>query len=352
MEETKMSATLPAAAILVDMVLAAWRAKVLAEVTALGVADVLHRSGPATAIDLVEKCGIAASPDALERCLRACAAMGVFSEDATGRFGPTSMSEPLTTNSPVSVRKLVECFAGNSIWRGFIGLPKSIQTGQPHVRDEFGMEWWAHLNANPGELKLFGEAMQANSIASMQGVLNSCDFSNSKKIADIGGGFGHLAIALLEKYPNLHAMVLDVPDLIPIAKQHMQIQAAGVVSRLEYIGGDMFTAVPPADTYIFKHIIHDWDDEHCLRVLRNCHNNMEGDGRIICIDSVVPPMGDTSGLAAKVTDIAMMTFIAGKERTKAQWVSLYEQAGFRISSMTPLADNVGTSIVEGVKSRA
>jgi hypothetical protein len=111
----------------------------------------------------------------------------------------------------------------------------------------------------------------------------------------------------------------------------------------------MFSSVPPADTYVFKHIIHDWDDEQCVRVLRNCHSAMQGNGRIICVDAVVPPMGDSSGLAAKVTDIVMMTFIAGKERTQAQWERLYHEAGFRISAITPLADNNGTSIVEGVK---
>jgi predicted O-methyltransferase YrrM len=351
MEATQPTA-MPPHAVLVQMVLGSWSAKVLADVTSLNVADVLHQHGPATAAELVQRYGIDANPNALERCLRACAAMGIFSEDSEGRFGPTSMSEPLTSASPVSVKKLVECFAGNSIWRGFTGLTQSIRTGKPHVREQLGLEWWEYLKANPQELELFGEAMKSNSIGSMLGVLKFCDFSNSKKIADIGGGFGHLAIALLEKYPHLHGVVVDLPDLIPIAKKQMQFKDATVASRLEYVGGDMFKSVPAADTYIFKHIMHDWDDDHCVRVLRNCHSTMEGDGRLLCIDSVIPPMGDTSGATAKVTDIVMMAFIAGKERTKTQWESLYSEAGFRISSITPLDDNVGTSIVEGVKQRA
>jgi ubiquinone/menaquinone biosynthesis C-methylase UbiE len=320
-------------------------------VTSLDVADILHRHGPATAAELVQQHGIAANPVALERCLRTCAAFGLFSEDSEGRFGPTPMSEPLTIDSPVSVKKLVESFAGNSMWKGFAGLPDSIRTGKPHVREQLGLDWWQFLNANPKELELFGEAMKSNSLASMQGVLDYCDFTDTQKIADIGGGFGHLAVALLEKYPHLRAVVLDVPDLIPIAKQRMQVKDVNVTSRLEYVGGDMFQSVPLADAYIFKHIIHDWDDEHCVKVLRNCHSIMKDDARIICIDSVIPPMGDTSGATAKIIDIAMMTFIAGKERTKAQWESLFKDAGFRISSITPLADNFGTSIVEGVKVR-
>ena len=343
-------AGMPPQAVLVQMAIGAWNAKVLSAVTSLDIADILHQHGPATAVELVQRHGVDANPAALERCLRVCAALGIFSEDSEGRFGPTSISEPLTLNSPVSVKKMIESFVGNSMWIGLAGLPKSIRTGKPHVREHLGRDWWDYLNANPEELELFGEAMKSNSISSIQGVLNHCDFSASKKIADIGGGFGHLAVALLEKYPHLNAAVLDVPELIPIAKQRMQSKDSSVWSRLEYLGGDMFQSVPPADVYIFKHIMHDWDDEHCLAVLRNCHRELHGNGRIICIDSVVPPMGDTSGANAKVTDIMMMTFIAGKERTKPQWDSLYREAGFRISSIIPLADNVGTSIVEGVKS--
>jgi len=348
MSSTRLA--IPPQGMLVDMVLSGWKAKVLADVSALDVADVLHEHGPATALELVQKRGLKANPDALERCLRTCAAMGIFSEDAQGRFGPTAMSEPLTAKSPVSVKKLVECFAGNAIFRGFTGLGQTLRTGKPHMREVLGMEWWDYLVANPQELELFGEAMKSNSTASIHGVLNGCDFSSSKNIADIGGGFGHLTIALLEKYAHLHAAVLDLPSVVPLGKERMKLKDS-VASRLEYIGGDMLSSVPPADTYILKHIIHDWDDERSFRVLRNCHSTMQGDGRVICIDSVVPPMGDSSGVAAKVTDIVMMTFIAGKERTKAQWERLYQDAGFRISAITPLEDNIGTSIIEGMKLR-
>jgi len=246
---------MPPQAVLVQMAIGAWNAKVVSAVASLNVADILHQHGPASAVDLVQRHGVDANPAALERCLRVCASLGIFSEDSEGRFGQTSMSEPLTLNSPVSVKKLIESFVGNSMWIGLAGLPKSIQTGKPHAHEHLGRDWWDYLNANPKELELFGEAMKSNSLASIQGVLNYCDFSASEKIADIGGGFGHLAVALLEKYPHLKAVVLDVPELIPIARQRMQVKDPAVGSRLEYLGGNMFRSVPPADVYIFKHII-------------------------------------------------------------------------------------------------
>ena len=97
-----------------------------------------------------------------------------------------------------------------------------------------------------------------------------------------------------------------------------------------------------------KHIIHDWDDEHCLQLLRNCHQSMEGPGRLICVDAVLPPMGDSSGTSAKLLDLLMMA-IRGLERSLRQWNALYGAAGFGITSVTPLDDNFGTSIVEGTK---
>ena len=98
-----------------------------------------------------------------------------------------------------------------------------------------------------------------------------------------------------------------------------------------------------------KHIIHDWDDERCLQLLRNCHRSADGTGRIICVDSVLPPFGDTSGTAATFLDLLMMAGIRGKERTCKQWEELFAAAGFHVTGVTPLQDNFGTSIVEGVK---
>ena len=172
------------------------------------------------------------------------------------------------------------------------------------------MGWWDWLNTHPRELERFGHAMKANSENSMRGVLDKCDFTGGTRVADIG---------------------------------------ASVATRLEYHGGNMFESVPAADTYVMKHIIHDWEDERCLQLLRNCHRSMTGSGRVIGVDSVLAPFGDTSGTAAKFLDLLMMVGIRGKERTHKQWEASYGAAGFRVARVTPLQDNFGTSIVEGVK---
>jgi ubiquinone/menaquinone biosynthesis C-methylase UbiE len=331
-------------------VMGAWVTKVISEVTRLGVPDLVKRHGSMRVTEMVTVGGIDAAPNALERVLRACASLGVFSEDGAGKFGSTELSEVLTSDSPVSVKKLVEEIGG-PCYRGWTGLLDAVKTGEPQARKVFGMEWWDYLNANPKELEEFGEAMKSNSLNSLRGVLENCDFNGVRKIADIGGGFGHLAVALLEKYPTLQAVVLDVPDLIPVARERLPVSDPTVASRLEYFGGDMFESVPPADVYIMKHIIHDWEDEKCIRLLENCRRSMQGEGRVICVDSVIPPMGNVTGTPAKLLDIMMLVLITGRERTEAQWNQLYRAGGFEIRSVTPIHDNFGTSIVEGIKQR-
>lgn len=109
----------------------------------------------------------------------------------------------------------------------------------------------------------------------------------------------------------------DLPDLVAMARRGAEGEAEDVLGRLEFVGGDMFEEVPAADIYVLKHIIHDWDDARCLRLLENCREAMQGDGRLLCVDAVLPPMGDTSGVPAKFLDVDMIVFDMGKERRAA-----------------------------------
>jgi hypothetical protein len=346
MEATKAQA-IPPQAVIMQMMMGGWIARTIADISRLNIPDLLQKAGAKTARELVAG-GVEANVDALERTMRVCASVGVFTEDRDGKFGPTPLSEVLTADSPASVKVLAE--EVGSTWLRFMSvLADSIRTGEPQARQLFGMEWWDYLKANPKEMERFGDAMKSESQNSMRGVLEKCDFSRARKVVDVAGGFGHLVIALLEKYPSLKGVLLDMPDLIPVAKKSLPVSNPQVAGRLEYVGADMFESIPPADAFVLKHIIHDWDDEHCLRLLQNIHQSMEGDGVLYCVDTVVPPMGDTGATPAKLMDLLMMVGIRGKERTKQQWDDLYRAAGFRITGITPLQDNFGTSIVAGAK---
>ncbi|HUJ50481.1 MAG TPA: methyltransferase [Bryobacteraceae bacterium] len=345
---TAVPEPIPPQAVVMQMAMGALVTKLVAEATRLNIPDLVKRHGPMTAADLIAKGGLTADASALHRVLRACAGNGIFTEDALGRFGPTGLSDTLTADSPVSVKKIVELMGG-MIYKVATELSATIRTGQPQVRAIFGLEFWDYLNANPKELEDFGEGMKSNSLSSLRGVLEKCDFADATHVADIGGGFGHLALALLQKYPHLQATVLDRPEVVGVAHQHLPIPDPNVATRLSYSGGNMFESVPQADVYIMKHIIHDWEDTKCVRLLENCARRVPHNGRVICVDTVLPPTGNTEGTSAKLLDIIMLTHITGKERTQQEWTALYHAAGLNIRTITPIQDNFGTSIIEGVK---
>jgi SAM-dependent methyltransferase len=341
----------PPEGVVMQMVMGAWVSQAISTLTRLDVPDLLKERGPQTAFELCERLGGGARPELLERVLRACAAAGIISENGDGRFGPTRLSDVLTRHSPVSLKKLVEIF-GASWWKPWGGLERAVRTGESQPMASFGMGYWDYCRANPQEMEDFGEAMKSNSINSMRGLLERCDLSHARRVVDVGGGFGHLATALLKKYRNLSAVVQDLPDLMPIAQKQARGEDQDVLRRLEFVGGNMFEEVPRGDVFVLKHIIHDWDDTRSIQLLRNCRRSMDGDGRVLCVDAVLPPLGDTSGVPAKLLDLNMLVFDMGKERTEEEWKKLYAAADLEVASITPLSDNFGTSIIEGRKAAA
>src|SRR5258708_5003101 len=164
-----------------------------------------------SAANLVSDRGVDARPESLERALRACASLGVLTEDAAGKFGPTELSDVLTLDSPVSVKKFVEVLGANWFCKTWAGFYDAVRTGEPQTRNQISMEFWDYLKANPTEMENFGEAMKANSLTSLRGVLENCYFSGSKKVIDVGGGFGHPAGALRGNCPSLRGAVRDMP---------------------------------------------------------------------------------------------------------------------------------------------
>jgi hypothetical protein len=113
----------------------------------------------------------------------------------------------------------------------------------------------------------------------------------------------------------------------------------------------MFDSVPAADAYVLKMIMHDWDDMRCITVLRNCRNQLEANGRVLCVDAVLPAVGDTSDAPGKLLDVNMMLVLPGKERTRAEWELLYREAGLELRGIIPIPDTLSTCVVEGVRGR-
>jgi SAM-dependent methyltransferase len=295
----------------------------------------------------VRKAGIRAHPVALHRALRACAALGIVTEDSVGRFGPTRLSALLTRDAPGTLKRFVE-YSGGLLWKVWTGLPEGLATGESQARAQLGLPFFDYVAANASALDEFSATSKAHSDVTNVGVLERYDFTGIGTLVDVGGGAGHLVVALLDKYPALRGVVFDLPEVIHAAPAQLPVRSEAVARRLTYTAGDMFREVPPAaDAYVLKLILHNWDDASCAAVLRNVCTRLAPGGRVIAIDTVLPPLGDVSDVPSKLLDINMMLLLPGKERTRVEWEALYRGAGLAISAMIPIPDAFNMFVIEG-----
>ena len=327
-----------------QMLMAAWASQAIAAIARLGIPDLLERHGAATARELAERHGVEAEPAALARALRACASLGIFTEQADGRFGPTPLSRALTLDAPGSVRRFAELIGGRW-WTLFGGLPEALRTGRNQGKALLGREPWEP--SSPREMEEFAESMRSRR-DSTRAFVDRCALASARTLVDVGGGLGHVAIAALARYPHLRAVVLDRPQVIAIAERHAAAEDPAVRARLTFASGDMFEEVPAGDTFLLRSIVHDWDDSRAIRVLANCRARLEGTGRVLCVDNVLPPLGDTGASGTKLLDLLMLVSLPGRERVEAEWRALFQAAGLALDSVTPINPPSAECIIAGL----
>ncbi|EOY20348.1 Caffeic acid 3-O-methyltransferase 1 [Theobroma cacao] len=147
-------------------------------------------------------------------------------------------------------------------------------------------------------------------------------FEQLNRVVDVGGGLGAALSIITSKYPSIKGINFDLPHVI---------QHAPAYAGVEHVGGDMFESIPKGDAIFMKWILHDWNDEHCLKLLKNCYNAIPDDGKVIVVDAVLPVALDTNAFMryASQMDMLMMTQCpGGKERTKPEFEALATKVGF------------------------
>jgi SAM-dependent methyltransferase len=306
----------------------------------LGLADLLV-DGPKSSEELAAAAD--AHPGALYRVLRALAGVGIFHEISGGRFDLTPLAEPLRSDIPGSLRAWAMVCGGDWHMRTWSDLLYSVKTGQaafPHVH---GMGTFEYFQHHPEKGAVFYEAM-TNLTAQVSGaVLAAYDFSDLRKIVDVGCGVGTFTTAILGAHPHLTGTLFDIPPVIEQARQ--VVGASGLAGRCDFVAGDFFQSVPSGgDAYVLKNIIHDWNDEKAITILRNCRQSMAADGRVLIVEMVVQPGNDPS--PAKMFDITMLVAEGGQERTEAEQQRILQAAGLRLSRVVPTPSPV--SVIEAV----
>jgi hypothetical protein len=317
-----------------------WLSQAVSVAAKLGIADLLAHGG--RSVDDLARETKAHGPS-LYRMLRALASVGVFVEDTPGRFSLTPVAACLRSDIPGSQRALA-IMQGEEQFGAWSEFLYSVQTGKPAFDRVFGMPVFDYLSKNPEPAKVFDAAMVGVHGRETSAMTDVYDFSDIPVLADIGGGNGSLLTTVLQKYPAMRAILYDLPGVTERAK--ISLQAAGLADRCQVIGGNFFESVPGgADAYLMRHIIHDWDDEKATRILQNVHRAMRNAGRLLIVESVIPPGNDPA--MGKLLDLHMLVVPGGKERTDQEYRTLFEAGGFRLTRIVPTKADV--SVIEGTK---
>jgi SAM-dependent methyltransferase len=298
------------------------RSRAVTVAAELGIADLL-REGPLSIEDLAAT--TKTDLDALYRLLRALASIAVFHESSSRRFALTAMGDYLRSDHPLSVGPLARTLGADYEWRVWAELLHSVRTGESAAVATLGMDVWQYRKENSYDGDLFDAAMRAFSRSEGDALVTAYDFGRHKVIADIGGGTGAALAAILRATPGPRGILFDQPHVVAGANE--QLDRAGLTDRVDIISGDFFESVPAgADAYVLRRILHDWDDDDAVKILRCVHRSMQPDARLLIVDAIVGPPNDDP--LTKFLDLMMLVSEGGRERTEAEWAALIDAGGY------------------------
>jgi len=291
----------------------------------LAIADHLA-DGPKDASKLAE--ATATNSDALYRVLRMLAALGVFVELPDRRFQNSPLSEVLRSDSPGSVRHYARWFGRALHWHLWTELNYSLQTGEPSIcKSHPNQAPFEILAQNPLDQETFNDAMGALSAMDGPAILRAFDFTPFGRIVDVGGGDGTLASLIASAAPGASVTVFDLAQVIQSHTAPSGTQTSA--TQVNYVAGSLFARIPgPTDLCVLKHILHDWQDEDALRILRNCRDALSPNGRVLVCEMLIEP--GWQGIAASILDIEMLVGVGGRERTAQEFSDLFAAAGLRL----------------------
>jgi O-methyltransferase domain/Dimerisation domain len=295
----------------------------------LGIADLLAIA-PRPVEEVARVTGTHAP--SLDRLLLMLASIGLFTQDADGRFRNTALSEHLRDDHPHSMRGLALMYGAPWTWTPWGALDETIKTGRPAFDRLYGRPMFDHLAQNASDAAIYNKAMSSTSARDLPGILDAYDFSGFDCIVDVGGGHGALLQAILARHPGPRGVLADQAPVLANAP----LTHGSLARRCTAVPIDFFEAVPAdADCYVLKQIVHDWNDQDALRILRNVRSAIGPDGRLLLIDIVLKAGNEPD--PGRGLDMHMLVTLKGRERTAAEVEVLLDQAGFAQTRVIPTA---------------
>lgn len=326
---------------LYELTTGAWLTQAISVAARLGVADAIA-SGATTSAEIAQQVG--AHAPTLYRLLRALADYGVFAQGSGDRFALTPMGQSLRSGAPQSMRRWAIWTGARFYREAWSDLETAVRTGEPSFARVHGTDLFGYLEDHPDAAAVFDGAMKDIAGNFLAGILAVYNFADSSTVVDVGGGSGTLLAAILQSVPGARGVLFDIPPVV--ASAGPVLQAAGVADRCQSVAGNFFEQVPSGgDLYILSNIIHDWDDDSALRILRTCRAAMGADSRLLIIELVLPD--DARPSMGKLLDLEMLAVTPnGRQRTEAQYADLLARAALQATAVVPALPSSPASYVE------
>src|ERR1700693_2091888 len=301
------------------------RSKAMFAAVSLGVFDALEPK-PRSVNALAEELRVKADP--LERLLDACVGLKLLR-----RHGADYQNEPVA--STYLCRSSAQTLTGyirdsnDVLFRLWAYVEDAVREGTPRWKQAFGVEGsiFDHFFRTQEAKETFVQGMHGLGVLSSPKVVEAFDLSQFRRIVDLGGATGHLAIAACERNPDLRAVVFDLPGVIESARVYARSSIAS--PRIEAMAGGFFNdELPEADLFVLGRILHDWPEVRIRALLAKICRRLTARGAILIAERLL--YEDKSGpVSAQLQSLNMLTCTEGKERTLTEYRRLLEDAGFR-----------------------
>jgi hypothetical protein len=267
--------------------------------------------------------------DALYRVLRLLSGMEIFSEVRDRVFANNDASNALRTDAEDSQRAMVDFISDPFHFRMYADMVPIIKDGRTAPEHVLNKQCFDLFKDDPDEQRRFDDAMTSMSVRTAPVVVKSYDFSGIETLVDVAGGHAVLLTSILKEYASMKGILFDLPHVVTGAEK--RIAELGLSSRCATVGGDFFKSVPTGDAYIMKHIIHDWDDQRAIAILKNCHAAMSKSGarKLLLVEMILA--GRNEMHPSKFLDIEMLMLPGGRERTEAEYAELLKKSGFSLA---------------------
>src|SRR5882672_7404900 len=316
-----------------------WVTRAVGTFARLGLADVMEDG-----VD--DHAAIAAArglvPDRVYRLLRALSTIGIVTEPARGRFVLTSLGRLLSSHAPNNTRTtaifLNDYFA--DMWSHLDDALAGDRTAFEALK---GAPFFSWLGEHPDEARRFNRMMLEVHGPETPAIVAAYDFSQLDHIVDVGGGNGSLLSAVLAAYPDRRGTLFDMAEAVAAAKRG----EGGPLPGVSFVAGDVFTTAAPegGDVYLIRHLMHDYDDADCVRILGNVRRAMRPDARVLVLEAPLP--SDDSPGPGRWLDLQVMMLCGGRERTVEEYAALFAQAGLRLNRTVP-TEHPAMTVVEAV----